>query len=123
MIGRGRGRAVLKHAAAASRGHAQLRLASGPEKRAQVDVCGPLCRSRNRSDLEKAEAVGTGFSDPVAKALCERMDRIVAPRCPVAGLKVAGAVWVTPDLRAEIAYRGVTTAGELRHASFKGLAE
>jgi hypothetical protein len=27
--------------------------------------------------------------------------------------------WVRPELPAEIAYRGVTTAGELRHASFK----
>ena len=46
-----------------------------------------------------------------------------ALQCAVAGLKVKGAVWVAPDLGAEVAHRGVTTAGELRHASFKGLAE
>ena len=33
--------------------------------------------------------------------------------------RVGGAVWVSPDLRARIAYRGVTASGELRHASFK----
>jgi hypothetical protein len=27
------------------------------------------------------------------------------------------------ELRAKVAYRGFTTAGELRHASFKGLRE
>ena len=73
--------------------------------------------------LRYAGAVGTGFSELVAAALRDRLDRIVAPRCPVPGLKVGGAVWVSLDLRAEIAYRGVTAGGELRHASFKGLLE
>ena len=73
--------------------------------------------------LRYAGAVGTGFSERVAAALRERLDRIRADRCAVAGLKVSGAVWVSPDLRAEIAYRSVTTAGELRHASFKGVEE
>ena len=71
--------------------------------------------------LRYAGAVGTGFSEAVAAALRERLDRIATGRCTIAGLKVSGAVWVAPDLRAEIAYRGTTTAGELRHASFKGL--
>ena len=48
------------------------------------------------------------------------LDRLVVPRCILPGLKVSGAVWVDPSLQAEIAYRGMTTAGELRHASFKG---
>ena len=73
--------------------------------------------------LRYAGAVGTGFSEVVAAALRVRLDRISTPRCPIAGLRVGGAVWVSPDLRAEIAYRGLTTAGELRHASFKGLVE
>jgi bifunctional non-homologous end joining protein LigD len=44
-------------------------------------------------------------------------------RSAVAALKVKGAVWVRPGLQAEIAYGGFTTAGELRHASFKGLRD
>ena len=73
--------------------------------------------------LRYAGAVGTGFSEAVATMLREKLDAISTPRCAIAGLRVKGAVWVAPDLRAKIAYRGVTTAGELRHASFKGLVE
>ena len=51
-----------------------------------------------------ADSVGTGFSGVVVAALRERLDRIKAERCPIAGLKVGGAVWVSPDLRAEIPY-------------------
>jgi bifunctional non-homologous end joining protein LigD len=68
-------------------------------------------------------AVGTGFSESVATMLRAKLDAIATPKCAVPGLKTKGAVWVRPDLQAEIAYRGVTTAGELRHASFKGLVE
>ena len=73
--------------------------------------------------LRYAGAVGTGFSEAVATMLRQRLDKIATSRCAVAGLKVKGAVWVVPDLKAEIAHRGVTIAGELRHASFKGLIE
>lgn len=55
--------------------------------------------------------------------LRERLDLIVTPRCAIVGLKVKGAAWVTPDLKAEVAYRGLTASGELRAAAFKGLAE
>ncbi|WP_158808517.1 non-homologous end-joining DNA ligase [Beijerinckia sp. L45] len=67
--------------------------------------------------------VGTGFSDRVATMLRAKLDAIVMPKCAVPGLKTKGAVWVRPDLQAEIAYRGTTAAGELRHASFKGLVD
>ena len=73
--------------------------------------------------LRYAGAVGTGFSEVVAKNLRARLDRIAAPRCAVAGLKVSGAVWVSPDLSAEIAFRGLTGSGELRAASYKRLVE
>ena len=85
----------------------------------------PTSRSRasTATRLRYAGAVGTGFSERVAAALRERLDRIATPRCILPGLKVAGAVWVDPSVQAEIAYRGTTTAGELRHASFKGLVD
>ena len=73
--------------------------------------------------LAYAGAVGTGFSETVGKALRARLDGLRSPRCAVHGLKVTGAVWIVPDLEAEIAFRGITSAGELRHASFKGLIE
>ena len=73
--------------------------------------------------LHYAGAVGTGFSEVVADGLRAKLDDLRAARCAIPGLKVSGAVWVAPDLKAEIAYRGVTATSELRHASFKGLAE
>jgi bifunctional non-homologous end joining protein LigD len=41
----------------------------------------------------------------------------------VPGLKVKDAVWTIPDLQMTVAYRGLTSDGELRHASFKGIVE
>jgi bifunctional non-homologous end joining protein LigD len=58
-----------------------------------------------------------------AKALRERLNAIVTAKCPVAGPKGKGSVWVAPNFKADVAYRGLTMAGELRHASFKGLVE
>jgi bifunctional non-homologous end joining protein LigD len=68
-------------------------------------------------------SVGTGFSDAVATMLRERLDALATPKCAVPRLAAKGAVWVRPELQAEIAYRGTTTSGELRHPSFKGVIE
>ncbi len=73
--------------------------------------------------LRYAGAVGTGWSESTSLMLKQRLDALAAPRAAVAGVKAKGAVWTTPSLRAEIAYRGRTTAGELRAASFKGVRE
>jgi bifunctional non-homologous end joining protein LigD len=51
------------------------------------------------------------------------LDLLTQSRSAIPSLKVKDAVWVRPELQAEIAYRGFTTAGELRHASFKGLRD
>jgi bifunctional non-homologous end joining protein LigD len=73
--------------------------------------------------LHYVGTVGTGFSDAVATALRQRLDRMTTSRSVVPGLKIKGTVWTTPDLKVQIAYRGMTSAGELRHASFKGVVE
>jgi bifunctional non-homologous end joining protein LigD len=73
--------------------------------------------------LNYAGAVGTGFSENTIRSLFHRLDAIKQAQCPVKGLKVKGAVWTRPELRAEVKYRGFTADGELRHASFKGLRE
>jgi hypothetical protein len=44
-------------------------------------------------------------------------------RSAVPSLNVKGAVWVRLDVQAQVTYRGFATAGELRHASFKGLRD
>jgi bifunctional non-homologous end joining protein LigD len=71
--------------------------------------------------LRYAGAVGTGFSNATMRMLRKVLDPLAEPRSAAAWPKVKGAIWVRPELHAEIAYRGFTTAGELRHASFKGL--
>jgi bifunctional non-homologous end joining protein LigD len=79
--------------------------------------------SYDGSALRYRGAVGTGFSQAVERLLLDRLGRLTTQRCPIPWLKVKGAVWVRPELRVEVAYRGWTTAGELRHASFKGTLE
>jgi bifunctional non-homologous end joining protein LigD len=73
--------------------------------------------------LRYAGAVGTGFSDATMRTLRKVLDPLTQQRSAVPSLKVKGAIWVRPELQAEVAYRGFTTAGELRHSSFKGLRE
>jgi bifunctional non-homologous end joining protein LigD len=53
--------------------------------------------------------------------LLKRLEPLIRKQSPIAGLKVKGTVWTHPELIAEVSYRGLTTIGELRHASFKGL--
>lgn len=58
------------------------------------------------SKLVYVGSVGTGFSDAVATMLRNRHDALATPKCAVSELKTKGAVWVRPELQAEIAYRG-----------------
>jgi bifunctional non-homologous end joining protein LigD len=52
-----------------------------------------------------------------------RLDKLAMPQAAVVGVKAKGAVWTAPELRAKVAYRGWTSGGELRQASFKGVCE
>jgi bifunctional non-homologous end joining protein LigD len=72
--------------------------------------------------LRYVGAIGTGFSAMVAQDLLTRLKPLAQKESPVAGLKAKDAVWTRPALIAEVNYRGLTGTGELRHASFKGLA-
>jgi bifunctional non-homologous end joining protein LigD len=73
--------------------------------------------------LRYAGAVGTGFPEATIRMLRKALDPLAQEQSAVPSLKVAGAVWVRPDLQAQVAHRGFTTAGELRHASFKRLRD
>lgn len=66
--------------------------------------------------------VGTGFTHASATALRREMDALEIAK-PVVPIKHKGARWITPALVAEIAFRGWTDDGKLRHASYKGLRE
>jgi bifunctional non-homologous end joining protein LigD len=77
--------------------------------------------------LTYAGRVGTGFSAAVAQALWKAIQPLrssapgFAKKLPAADRK--GVIWVRPELVAEIEYRGWTSDGLLRAASFKGLRE
>ena len=69
--------------------------------------------------------VGTGFTASTARALWIQLQplRASAPSFSekLPSLARKGVVWVRPELVAEVEYRGWTSDGLLRHASFQGL--
>ncbi|MBR0666387.1 hypothetical protein GXW71_18650 [Roseomonas hellenica] len=77
--------------------------------------------------LQHVGRVGTGFTQATARDLYERLEARRAATSPFAGrLTVAarkGVRFVRPELVAEIEFRGWSSDGLLRHASFRGLRE
>lgn len=68
--------------------------------------------------------VGTGFTATSGTALRNQMDKLIIPKAPLAmPVRKKGYRWIKPELIAELALRGWTDDGKLRHASFKGLRE
>ncbi len=71
--------------------------------------------------------VGTGFDDRTLEDLSARLATLKADTSPFAGKLDAaarrGAVFVRPDLVAEVAFAEFTADGSVRHASFLGLRE
>ena len=75
---------------------------------------------REGKELVYVGKVGTGFTRKVAAELRKLLDPLVIPKAPLAKpLRQKDAVWVSPDVQAEIEYRDITNDGHLRHASFK----
>ena len=75
--------------------------------------------------LAYAGKVGTGFTEPVARRLRERLDRLQIPQSPFERRPpgAAGAHWVKPELVAEVEFTEWTEDGRLRHPAFKGIRE
>lgn len=80
---------------------------------------------RENDKLVHAGRVGTGFSTKTGDDLKRKLDKIKVKSPAVAGLekKEKDAVWVRPDLVAEVEFRAWTSDGILRQASFQGLRE
>ncbi len=71
--------------------------------------------------------VGTGYTDKASRELRRKLDALATKQQPFAGKlgrdATRDAVWVRPELVAEVAYTAFTSDGSIRHASFKGLRE
>lgn len=83
-----------------------------------------ILAARKGRDLVYVGGVGTGFTFASGTALRELMDARIFPKAPIPmPVRKRGYRWIKPDLIAEIAFRGWTDDGKLRHASYKGLRE
>ncbi len=77
--------------------------------------------------LSYAGHVGTGFSQPTLALLARRLAPLRRGTSPFAGVVPAGhargAVWTEPLLVVEVAFAEWTSAGRMRHPSYKGLRD
>ncbi|MBB3594350.1 bifunctional non-homologous end joining protein LigD [Rhizobium sp. BK529] len=82
-----------------------------------------LLAARRGNELVYVGGVGTGFNARSASDVRDQMDELIIDKPAVDTGRKRNAVFVRPKLVAEIAYRGWTHDGKLRHASYKGLRE
>jgi len=80
---------------------------------------------RKNGKLVHAGRVGTGFSTKAGDDLKRKLQKIKVTSPAIAGLekKERDALWVRPELVAEVEFRAWTSDGILRQASFQGLRE
>jgi bifunctional non-homologous end joining protein LigD len=75
------------------------------------------------NDLVYAGKVDHGFDNNSAAELQTRLKPLIRKTQPYAKKIAHRAVWVEPELLAEIEYRAKSTEGKLRHPFFKGIRE
>ncbi|MGX9988813.1 non-homologous end-joining DNA ligase [Rhizobium sp. Z1P35] len=82
-----------------------------------------LLAARKGNELVYVGGVGTGFNERSAAELREQMDKLIIAKPAVDTERKRNAVFVRPELVAEIEFRAWTHDSKLRHGSFKGLRE
>jgi bifunctional non-homologous end joining protein LigD len=99
-----------------------------PGKGRREDMIGALVVGYNQPDGERrlryAGKVGTGFTEEDLRRLAERLEPLRRDDSPFEGRQPPReTVFVEPRLVAEIDFAEWTSAGTLRHPSFKGLRD
>ena len=89
---------------------------------------GSLIMGVSDSDgLRHVGRVGTGYTQKLARQLFDRLQPLLREKSPfkdkLTGAERKDAVFVEPELVAEIEFRGWTGDAHLRHASFRGIRE
>jgi bifunctional non-homologous end joining protein LigD len=76
-----------------------------------------------KGQLRYAGKVGTGFGSSSLTALRKQLDAIRAPKSALSSTTGTekGALWVKPELLAEVSFAQWTSSGRIRHAVFQGL--
>lgn len=77
----------------------------------------------DKNKLVFAGKVGTGFNENNRKILRKTFDKLTVKDCPFSENVKEKAVWIKPELVAEIKFAEFTKDGRLRQPSFVGLRE
>ncbi|MFI0845091.1 DNA ligase D [Mesorhizobium sp. IMUNJ 23232] len=96
-----------------------------PSNAAGRGVRSLLVGYNNKGKLHYAGRVGTGFSNRMGDELKRRMDALKAKSPPFDKIPPGqkGAIWLKPQLVAEIEFRSWTADGIIRHSSFQGFRD
>jgi bifunctional non-homologous end joining protein LigD len=76
---------------------------------------------RKGADLVYAGKVDHGFDRESAKALRDRLTRLIRQTQPCSKRIAHRGIWVEPKLLAEIEYRAKSAEGKVRHPFFKAV--
>lgn len=93
-------------------------------KGSRIELGALLVGHYEGGELRYAGKVGTGFDDATLRDLGERLRSLRRDDSPFADareIKERGAVWVEPELVAQLGFTEWTGAGRLRHPRFLGL--